>query len=80
MLAQRHVLLAESLVTDVAQQVLAKYGKQLTAEAKAAGLGKRALDSWQATIDVLDLKGVTAQRLFEESEPLLRARQSFFQA
>ena len=66
---------AESLVVDVVKQVLARHGYELTKEAHAASIGKKAIDSWQTTIDILGIQGVTAQQLYEESEPLLRTRQ-----
>lgn len=65
----------ETLVIAVARDVLKRYGKDLTAEAISASIGRRPLDAWQAVVDVLDLSSiVTAQRLFDESEPLLTER------
>ncbi len=66
---------AESLCIDVAQQVLAVYGKQLTKEAQRAALGRRPLDCWCDVAKLLGLEGVvTGQQLFDQSEPLLTAK------
>eukprot|EP00879_Flechtneria_rotunda_P032054 GHRR01035204.1.p1 GENE.GHRR01035204.1~~GHRR01035204.1.p1 ORF type:complete len:375 (+),score=85.29 GHRR01035204.1:585-1709(+) len=67
------ILDTESLCIEVAQQVLAKYGCTLTKEAQRAALGKRPLDCWRDVAKILKLD-VTAQQLFDESEPLLIAR------
>ena len=67
-------MLSESLVVETAKGVLAKHGKQLTLEAQVASTGKKALESWQATIDTLGVTDVTAQQLYDESQPLLRER------
>jgi len=65
---------AESLVLDVARSVLASHGKDLTAEVQRVAIGRTPIDAWQATIDALGMQGVTAQQLFNESEPLLKAK------
>lgn len=64
---------AESLCIEVAQQVLSQYGKTLTPEAQRAALGKRPLDCWRDVARVLQLD-VSAQTLFDETEPLLSQR------
>ncbi|KAK9866907.1 hypothetical protein WJX84_006651 [Apatococcus fuscideae] len=64
----------ESLVRSVSATVLERHGAKLTPDAEKAALGRRPLEAWQAVIEVLDVKGSTAQQLFDESEPLLQAR------
>lgn len=64
----------ESLVRSVSATVLERHGAKLTPDAEKAALGRRPLEAWQAVIDVLDVKGTTAQQLFDESEPLLQER------
>lgn len=65
---------AESLIVETASSIVARHGKKLTAQAQAASLGKTPLEAWQATIDTLDIKGVSAEQLVAESEPLLIER------
>lgn len=63
----------ESLVVEVSNKLLAKYGKTLTMEAQRAGFGKRPLEAWQAVIEVLGLEAVaSAQELYSQSEPVLQ--------
>lgn len=64
----------ESLVRSVSAAVLERHGAKLTPAAEKAALGRRPVEAWQAVIDVLDVKGTTAQQLFDESEPLLQER------
>lgn len=64
----------ESLIVETASSIVARHGKKLTAQAQAASLGKTPLEAWQATIDTLDIKGVSAEQLVAESEPLLIER------
>lgn len=68
------VLDTESLVCEVSRSVLAAHGAELTPEAVKAGIGKRPIEAWQAVVDQLQLTSVTAQQLYDESEPLLTAR------
>ena len=70
------ILDTESLCADVARTVLARHGATLTPEAQRAALGKRPLDAWRdaAAAAGLDERVVTAQQLYEQSEPLLAAR------
>lgn len=65
---------AESLIVETASSVLGRHGHQLTPQAQADSLGKTALQSWQATINSLGMKNVSAEQLVAESEPLLTAR------
>ena len=39
-----------------------------------AGSGRKPLEAWDETIRELGLEGVTAQQLYDESEPTLRER------
>lgn len=65
----------ETLLLAIARDVLKPYGKDLTAEAISASLGRRPVDAWQAVVDALDLGScTTAQELFDRSEPLLTHR------
>lgn len=64
----------ESLICEASKKVLAAHGAELTPACVAAGMGKRPLEAWQAVIDTLQLKGVTSQQLYDESEPLLSFR------
>lgn len=69
------VLDTESLVLEVAKAVVARHGKMLTQQAAVKAVGLRPLEAWQAVREELGLpEQVTAQALFEESEPLLRER------
>jgi HAD superfamily hydrolase (TIGR01509 family) len=68
------LLCTETLVIDVARKVLEKFGKELTNEVIEVSLGKRPLDAWASVIDVLEMENVTAQELFDASEPELTAR------
>ncbi|KFM23423.1 Pseudouridine-5'-monophosphatase [Auxenochlorella protothecoides] len=63
----------ESLVAEVAREVIARHGGELTDAARAASLGKRPLEAWAAVAAALDLP-VPAQQLLEESEALLSER------
>ncbi|MEW5305405.1 MAG: hypothetical protein WDW38_011321 [Sanguina aurantia] len=63
----------ETLCVDVAREVLARYGKELTHEAHKAALGKRPLECWQAVSDLLGLP-VGGAALLAESEPMLTDR------
>ena len=74
MLSFSSVLHPESLVLGVARTVLEAHGAKLTPEAQRAAIGRKPLDAWQATMDALGMHGVTAQQLFDESEPLLRSQ------
>jgi hypothetical protein len=65
---------AETLVLEVARSVLEKHGQKLTAEVQKAATGRKPLDAWQATIDQLHMQDITAQQLFDESEPFLKTR------
>ena len=65
---------AESLIVETASSIVARHGKQLTPQAQAASLGKTPLEAWQATIDSLDIKDVSAEQLVSASEPLLVER------
>lgn len=65
---------AESLIVETASSIVARHGKQLTPQAQAASLGKTPVEAWQATIDTLCIKDVTAEQLVAESEPLLIER------
>jgi len=62
------------MIVEVAGSITEKYGKQLTTAARLASIGKKPLESWQATIDTLELEGATAQQLYDESQPKLQAR------
>ncbi|KAK9917563.1 hypothetical protein WJX75_005816 [Coccomyxa subellipsoidea] len=64
----------ETLVLEVARSVLEKHGQKLTAEVQKAATGRKPLDAWQATIDQLHMQDITAQQLFDESEPFLKTR------
>ena len=64
----------ESLVLGVARSVLESHGSKLTPEAQRAAIGRKPLDAWQATIDAVGLQGVTAEQLFNESEPMLKSQ------
>lgn len=66
-------IIAESLCVEVAGQVLQRYGKKLTCAAHKAALGKRPLECWRDVAAILGLD-VPAQKLFDDSEPLLRAK------
>lgn len=63
----------ESLCVSVAASVLAAHGKQLTAAAHRAALGKRPLDCWEAVRGELGIQA-SAQELVDASEPLLEAQ------
>lgn len=63
---------------EVASRVVGRHGKQLTPQAQAESLGKTPIESWQATIESLQIQGVTAEQLVAESEPLLAERQAIF--
>ena len=58
----------------VARTVLESHGSKLTPEAQRTAIGRKPLDAWQATIDAVGLIGVTAEQLFNESEPLLKSQ------
>ena len=62
------------MIVEVAGSVTEKYGKPLTTAARLASIGKKPLESWQATIDTLGLQDVSAQQLYDESQPQLQAR------
>lgn len=65
----------ETLCYSVGGAIVAKYGSELTKEAARAGIGKRPVECWQVIIDKLDMSPeATAQKLFDETEPLLQAR------
>lgn len=59
---------------EVASSIIEKHGKKLTTSARIASIGKKPLEAWQATIDSLEIKNVTARQLYEESEPELQGR------
>jgi hypothetical protein len=61
-------------VLEVARAVVERHGGKLTAEVQRAAAGRRPLEAWQATIELLGLENVTAQALFDESEPILKER------
>jgi beta-phosphoglucomutase-like phosphatase (HAD superfamily) len=69
-----HACFAESIIVEVASSITEKHGKKLTMCARIASIGKKPLEAWQATIDSLGIENVTAQQLFEESEPELQGR------
>ncbi|KAK9824264.1 hypothetical protein WJX72_009063 [[Myrmecia] bisecta] len=64
----------ESLVLEVAKAVVEQHGYTLTPDAQRAGLGRTPIDAWNAVVENLQMKGVTPEQLFAESEPLLAAR------
>ncbi|KAK9796262.1 hypothetical protein WJX73_007319 [Symbiochloris irregularis] len=68
------LLNTEQLVAEVARSVVKRHGKTMTLEAIKAGSGRKPLDAWDKVIEELGLEGVTAQQLYDESEPSLRAR------
>lgn len=65
---------AETAVLEVAKEILERHGAQLTQQVRQVASGRRPLEAWQATIDVLGLQNVSAQQLFDESELLLKER------
>mmetsp|Transcript_30941 Transcript_30941/g.79450 ORF Transcript_30941/g.79450 Transcript_30941/m.79450 type:complete len:384 (+) Transcript_30941:264-1415(+) len=60
----------ETLVNGVASEVVAGYGKSLTAEVQQAALGQRPIEAWGVVAKLLELPR-TAEELFAESEPKL---------
>lgn len=68
------LIFTESLVLEVAGSVLANHGEKLTSDVQKAAIGRKPLDAWQATIDELGMRDVTAKQLLDESEPLLKTR------
>jgi HAD superfamily hydrolase (TIGR01509 family) len=63
----------ETLVLSVARDIVLSHGKELTEEAIAAALGRRPLEAWAVTADLLGISA-TPQELFEQSEPMLSER------
>ncbi|GLI60027.1 hypothetical protein VaNZ11_002092 [Volvox africanus] len=67
------ILDTESLCVEVAREIVARHGKQLTLEAHRVALGKRPLECWSDVAKVLGIEA-PAEQLLAESEPLLAAR------
>lgn len=57
----------------VARAVVESHGHTLTNEVVKAGIGRRPLDAWQATVDILGMDR-SAQELYDQAEPLLTGR------
>jgi HAD superfamily hydrolase (TIGR01509 family) len=64
---------SETLVLDVAREVVRSHGRELTDAAVAASTGRRPLEAWQAVVDLLGIPA-SAEALFAQSEPLLTHR------
>ena len=64
---------AETLCFQVGQEVVSRYGKQLTREVARAGIGKRPLECWAIIAEMLAIEA-SAQELFDQTEPQLQAK------
>ena len=56
---QPRLIHTESLVFEVASEVLARHGATLTHAAAQAGTGRRPLDAWRAVVEVPCLQPIT---------------------
>jgi HAD superfamily hydrolase (TIGR01509 family) len=63
----------ETLILDIARQIVAQHGRELTEEAIEASLGRSPIDAWTTVARILCIDA-PPQSLLDEAEPMLMGR------